>query len=81
MQTYLETVGVKSLVSNCDGSVEKANKLEKIVNFSMDTLLPLKRNIIVSNEPAWINKRLKRMIRDRQKALAREDITMHISIS
>ena len=31
MQTYLETVGVKSLVSNCDGCVEKANMLEKIV--------------------------------------------------
>ena len=72
---YLETVRVESLVSNCNGCVEKVNMLEKIVNFGMDTLLPLKWKTIVSNEPVWISQRLKRMIRDRKKALARGDIT------
>lgn len=48
--------------------------LEKIVNFSMNTFFPLKWKTTVSNEPSQINQRLKRVIRDRQKALARRDM-------
>ena len=39
----------------------------------MDTLLPLRSKKLVVNDPPWINKQLKSMIREQQRALARGD--------
>jgi hypothetical protein len=45
-----------------------------------DTLLPLKSKLNVSNDPPWISQSLKKIIRDRQAALARGDDTLFKSL-
>ena len=47
--------------------------LESIINFRLDTLLPIKTKITFSNEPPWMSQSLKQLIRRRQRALNQSD--------
>ena len=53
--------------------------LEKIVGTGMNTL-PMKSKSIITNEPPWLNKNLKKMILARQEALSRGDTTTFRSL-
>ena len=43
--------------------------LEHIINFGLDFLLPIKKTILINNEPPWMTKSLKQLIHRRGKAL------------
>ena len=68
MRTYLEAVNIQTLVDNELTCGEKTTMLEKIVSLGMNSVLPMKNKTIITNEPPWLNKNLKKMIRARQEA-------------
>jgi hypothetical protein len=68
MRTYLEAVNIQTLVDNELTCGEKTTMLEKIVSLGMNSVLPMKKKTIITNEPPWLNKNLKKMIRARQEA-------------
>ena len=73
IRSYLEQVDINALVdskSTCKGKIEM---LESIVKVGMDNILPLKSKSILTNDPPWINQRLKNLIHKRQRALAQDD--------
>ena len=74
MRSYFEAVDVQSLIDNQISCEDKTAMFKKIVNTGMNTLLPMKSKTIIINEPPWLNKNLKKMIRARQKALSSGDM-------
>lgn len=75
MRTYLERIDIQAfMVDSQSLCEEQVNILGKVVNTGMDILLPIMSKTIVVNEPSWVNQSLKKMIRARQKALARGDM-------
>ncbi|KAL9988403.1 hypothetical protein ACROYT_G002841 [Oculina patagonica] len=73
IRKYLEEVDLDLLVGTKVSCEEKTNTLESVIKLGMDTLLPLRSKKLSVNDPPWINKQLKSMIRKRQRALARGD--------
>ena len=73
IRKYLEEVDLDLLVGTKVSCEEKTNTLEFAIKLGMDTLLPLRSKKLSINDPPWINERLKSMIRERQRALARGD--------
>ena len=71
IRTYLEEVNIKTLIDCIDTCEGKVKIFEDIVNTGINVLLPIKSKTIHSNEPAWVNRKLKRLISTRQKALAK----------
>ena len=70
MSTYLQEVNIPEMldtVNTCEG---KLFMLEMIVKRGLDFVLPLKSKTIHSNEPPWISRTLKDLIKKRQKAPA-----------
>ena len=53
---------------------------ESILNYGLDTLLPLKSKLNISNDPPWISQSLKKLIQHRQNALARGNETLFKSL-
>ena len=80
IRSYLEAVDIQSLIVNQISSEGKNAMLEKIVSTGMNTLLPMKSKSIITNEPPWLNKSLKKMILARQEALSRGDTTTFRSL-
>ena len=80
MRSYLQAVDVQSLIDNQISTEEKNAMLERIVSTGMNTLLPMKSNTIITNEPPWLNRNLKKMILARQEALSRGDMTTFRSL-
>lgn len=70
--TYLEEVDIQSWIESGRTCEDKVKILENIVNTGINFLLPLKKTIHL-NEPAWVNRKLKHLISQRQKALAHGD--------
>ena len=75
MRKYLEEVNLDLLVGNNDSCEEKSNTLETVIKTGMDILLPLKSKRVPTNEPPWVNKKLKSLIHDRQSAVSQGDTT------
>ena len=73
MRKYLEEVDVKSIIDAKRSCERKTQMLESIINFGLDTLLPIKTKIKFSNEPPWMSQSLKQLIRRRQRALNQSD--------
>ena len=73
MRKYLEEVDVKSIIDTERSCERKTQMLESVINFGLDTLLPLKTKITFSNEPPWMSQSLKQLIRRRQRALNQSD--------
>ena len=80
MRKYLEELDIKSLTETQNSCNAKVEMLESIINYWLDTLLPLKSKLNVSNDPAWISQSLKKLIRRRQVALASGDETLFKSL-
>ena len=80
MRSYLQAVDVQSLIDNQISTEEKNAMLERIVSTGMNTLLPMKSKTIITNEPPWLNRNLKKMILARQEALSRGDMTTFRSL-
>jgi hypothetical protein len=74
MRTYLEALDIQTLIDNKISCKEKTMMLERIVSTGMNSLLPMKRKIIIANEPPWLNGNLKKMIRAHQEALSLGDM-------
>ena len=62
MRTRLEEVDVKTLLDSKNTCEEKVEMLEAIVKTDMDILAPKKAKTIHSNEPPWMNRKLKQLI-------------------
>ena len=65
MRTYLEEVDVKTLLDSKNTCEEKVEMLETIVKTGMDILAPKKAKTIHSNDPPWMNSKLKQLIAKR----------------
>ena len=63
-----------SLVGSLVSCQEKTDTLETVIKTGMDSLLPLTPKIVMSNDPPWINKQMKSLIKQRQVAFARGDL-------
>ena len=74
MRKYLEEVDLESLVGSKNSCDQKTKFLELIIKTGMDLLIPLKSKTIFFNEPPWINKQLKYLIFERQRALSLGDL-------
>ena len=70
MRTYLQEVDAHTLVSNADSCEEKMSIFESIVQTGLNSVLPLRSKRVHSSEPPWLNPALKRLIMQRQRALA-----------
>ena len=73
VSAYLEQVDVQGLVKSVESCEEKVTMLETIINIGLDFILPLRKIIVLSNEPPWITSSLKVLIKRRQMALNRGD--------
>ena len=80
MRTYLEEVDVCSLVGSLVSCQEKTDTLETVIKTGMDILLPLTPKIVMSNDPPWINKLMKSLIKQRQVAFTRGDLDLFRSL-
>ena len=80
MRKYLEEVDLNSLVSSKNFCDEKTEMLETIIKMGLDILLPLKTKMVLVNEPLWINKQLKSLIYERQRAFAHGDADTFCSL-
>jgi hypothetical protein len=69
---YIEEVNVKYWVESVDSCDDKTKMLEHIINF--DFLLPIKKKILINNEPPWMTKSLKELIHRMEKAFAQNDL-------
>ena len=70
-----------SLVGSLVSCQEKTDTLETVIKTGMDSLLPLTPKIVMSNDPPWINKKMKSLIKQRQVAFARGDLdTFRVSV-
>ena len=74
MRTYLEEVDVCSLVGSLVSCQEKTDTLETVIKTGIDILLPLTPKIVMCNDPPWINKQMKSLIKQRQVAFTRGDL-------
>jgi hypothetical protein len=70
---YIE-VNVKYWVESVDSCDDKTKMLKHIINFGLDFLLPIKKKILINNDPPWMTKSLKQLIRRREKAFALNDL-------
>ena len=80
MRTYLEEVDVCSLMGSLVSCQEKTDTLETVIKTGMDILLPLTPKIVMSNDPPWINKQMKSIIKQRQVAFTRGDLDFFCSL-
>ena len=80
MRTYLEEVDVNTLLDSKNTCEEKVEMLETIVKTSMDILAPKKAKTIHSNEPPWMNSKLKQLFAKRQRALAEGDLDQYCDL-
>ena len=69
MRTYLQEVDVHTLVNNANGCAEKVSTFQSIIQYGLDSVLPMRSKIIHSSDPPWVNPALKDLIRRRQRAL------------
>ena len=70
MSTFLKEVDIKSLIAMETTIDGKTLMLESIINFGLDSLIPITTKTIYSNKPPWMSKSLKQAICSGQKALA-----------
>ena len=73
MRTYLEHVNVPAMISAASSCEEKITILQTIVQFGLDSVLPLKTKTVHLTEPPWISPVLKNLIKKRQRALSQGD--------
>ena len=59
-----------TLVSNSDSCEEKMSIFESIIQTGLNSVLPLQSKTVHSGEPPWLNPALKKLIMQRQRALA-----------
>ena len=74
MRTYLEEVDVCSLVGSLVSCQQQTDTLETAIETGMDILLPLNPKIVMSNDPPWINKQMKSLIKQREVSFTRGDL-------
>ena len=69
MKTYLYEVDVTAMIRAMTTCKQKVSMLQTIIKTGLDSILPMKRKIVLRTEPPWINSTLKTLIRKRQVAL------------
>ena len=73
MRTYLEHVNAPTIISAASSCEEKTTILQTIIQFGVDSVLPLKTKSVHLTEPPWISPVLKNLIKKRQRALSQGD--------
>ena len=71
---YLEQVNIQSLLDEKESCEDQVTTFESIIKYGLDTLLPVRSKIRFANDPPWISKKLKQLIRQRQKSLHQGDL-------
>ena len=66
LRKYLVEVDVPTLIRAKASCEDKANTLELIITYGLNTILPMRSKLQISNEPPWITQKLKHLIRRRQ---------------
>ena len=80
IRKYLEKVNIQSLINTQPLCKTKVDMFESIINYGLDTLLPLQSKANISNDPPWISQSLRKLIKRRQVALARGNQTLFKSL-
>ena len=62
MSTFLKEVDIKSLIATETTTDGKTQMLGSIINFGLDSLIPITTKTIYSNEPPWMSKSLKQVL-------------------
>ena len=76
MRTYCQEVNTHTLVGNAHGCAEKVLIFQSIIQYGLDSVLPLRSKTIHSRDPPWVNPVLKDPISRRQRALAENNQPM-----
>ena len=71
---YLEQVNIQSLLDGKESFEDQITTFESIIKYGLDTLLPVRSKTKFANDPPWISKKLKQLIRQRQKSLHQGDL-------
>ena len=69
LSQYLEQVNIQRLLEEKTSCEDKVKTLELIINYGLDTLLPVRTKVKCVNDPPWISSKLRQLIRQRQKNL------------
>ena len=80
MRKYLEKVNIPSLINMQPSCKAKVDMFETVINYGLDTLLPLQSKANISNDPHWISQSLRKLIKRRQVAIACGNQTLFKSL-
>ena len=70
IRSYLEKLDIPVLISSVKSCAEKTEMLRTIVQTGHDFVAPVKTKKTYTTEPPWINRKIKSLIKRRQRALA-----------
>ena len=73
IRTYLESVGLDTILNSADSCEGKTSLLEEIVKTGLDHVMPMRTRKVHSTEPPWITSSLTNLLQRRQCALSRGD--------
>ena len=59
MRTYLESVGLDTILNSADNCEGKTSLLEQIIETGLDHIIPMRERKVHSTEPPWITSSLK----------------------
>ena len=76
LSLYLDKIDIPSLINLGTTCTEKVSILEAVSNTGLDIICPIRSKTYDSNEPAWINPTLKNLIKERQEALAQDNLPL-----
>ena len=62
MRKYLEQFDIQFLMNMQHLCKTKVDMFELIINYRVDSLLPLKSKLNISNDPPWISQSLRKLI-------------------
>ena len=74
MHTYFQEIDVAAVVKTKDTCAEKLEIFQSILKNGLDQVVPLRTRTIHLNEPPWINSTLKKLIKQRQRALSQGNL-------
>ena len=70
IRSYLEKLDIPVLISSVKSCAEKTEMLRTIVQTGRDLVAPVKTKTTYTTEPPWINRKIKSLIKRRQRSLA-----------
>lgn len=62
-----------SIIQTTPSCEEKSNLFGSLINLGLDVIMPIKKVKLHHNDPPWITKKFKHLVKQRQKAFSRGD--------